>query len=232
MAFISNIQQQNILTRLTPPSSILARPSLLTLHLLFPHDLLPALDLLDRGLVTRLTCPSNVSEGEHKFSSGGREVWYVQSASAITDAEQSRVGVAGGTGRFRNALRSKATDTFYEVRLDSWNCSCAGFAFQAFILLTTGEEVWKADVGSGGLGKDDVAMAEGSREGSAAEDFRFGGTAMNGGMAPVCKHILAAALARNMPAFVLSPDREGRDRERQAGRQELAGWGAGWGDRF
>ncbi|ERF71452.1 hypothetical protein EPUS_06834 [Endocarpon pusillum Z07020] len=44
---------------------------LMTLHFFFPHEFIPALDLLDRGLVTRLVIgslpsPTNVSEASHR----------------------------------------------------------------------------------------------------------------------------------------------------------------------
>ena len=47
-------QPQNPLSRLSPSQLAKVKPLLLTLHCLFPNDLLPALDILDRGLVQRL----------------------------------------------------------------------------------------------------------------------------------------------------------------------------------
>lgn len=82
-----------------------AKELLLTLHALFPNELLPALDLLDRGLVVR-----------HRHSA-----YYVQSAQ-----QQS----SKGSSRFRSATSDSTTH--YEVRLDAWSCSCPAFTFSAF----------------------------------------------------------------------------------------------------
>lgn len=46
-----------------PPS---VKPLLLTLHVLFPNELLPALDLLDRKLVTKLILNDGSAEGGPK----------------------------------------------------------------------------------------------------------------------------------------------------------------------
>lgn len=45
---------QNALSRLSPSQLAKVKPLLLTLHCLFPNDLLPALDILDRRLVQRI----------------------------------------------------------------------------------------------------------------------------------------------------------------------------------
>lgn len=53
-------QPQNALSRLSPSQLAKVKPLLLTLHCLFPNDLLPALDILDRGLVQRLVVRGNL----------------------------------------------------------------------------------------------------------------------------------------------------------------------------
>ncbi|KAF4981803.1 hypothetical protein FZEAL_2476 [Fusarium zealandicum] len=92
-----------------PPSQ---RPRLLTLHVLFPNLVLPALDLLDRGLVTRLKRPDADAP-----SSRGDDSFLVRSL-ATTLARRGR----------DFGLSSKR----YIVHLDAWNCSCASFTFDAF----------------------------------------------------------------------------------------------------
>jgi TATA-binding protein-associated factor Taf7 len=75
----SSTQQQNQGEETSNPLSNTAATSqntksaFLTLHSLFPHDFLPALDLLDRGLVTRfiLTGDSEASEQLGPDRSGG-----------------------------------------------------------------------------------------------------------------------------------------------------------------
>lgn len=143
--------------------------------------------------------------------------------------------------------RGKATDTFYEVRLDSWNCSCAAFAFAAFALLGVeegggGNEGGDPVVGMGvNAGEAEAGGAGDCGRGAAAAleeeerergGFRFGGTATKpDAVVPVCKHILAAAVARSLPDFAMPPGREQRGWKREVSGSELAGWGAGWGDR-
>jgi hypothetical protein len=76
----------------------------LTLHVLFPNELLPALDVLDRNLVTHL-----------RVKDGDAEVYLVRSAQQPTYHRREDPG-----------------STCYEVRLKAWNCSCPAFAFSAF----------------------------------------------------------------------------------------------------
>ena len=210
---VSSSLPTNILFRLTDPSSTAARTAFLTLHFLFPHDLLPALDLLDKDLVSCFVnhFSSTPFTAVKPSAALEREVWYVQSASALTEVQTS----SSTSGRFRNALRSKATQTFYEVRLDSWNCTCAAFAFNSFILSSTAGNV------------DRRIINDGAREGG----FSFGGTAATDGPVPICKHILAAALARCLPRFAVPLGRDGRDWRRSIRAEEAAGWGGGWGTR-
>jgi hypothetical protein len=167
--------------------------------------------------------------------------------------------------------RGKATDTFYEVRLDSWNCSCAAFAAAGMGLLVlddeeglevekggdgdeddhegvveSGEEEeegvgggWRADEGDGREGgendgdlEDTGARMRQTQSDVLEERFKFGGTATRpNATAPVCKHILAAAMAKNLPDFMTPPGRDGRDWRGEISGNERAGWAAGWRDR-
>jgi hypothetical protein len=88
---------------------------LLTLHVLFPLLLLPALDLLDRKLVTRIyrNTPSPPQDDVRKTP----PLYIVKS-------------IASTLGR-RRQQRDLVTRT-YVVRLAAWNCTCASFAFDAF----------------------------------------------------------------------------------------------------
>lgn len=76
----------------------------LTLYALYEKELLPALDLLDRGLVTRL-----------KVSNANLRLLLVRSAQ-------------------QHNTRNSACEhvNYYEVRLDAWSCSCPAFTFSAF----------------------------------------------------------------------------------------------------
>ena len=249
----------NPLSTLAPSASEDAKPLFLTLHFSFPHELLPALDLLDRGLVTRLV-PSRNTSTKHPASTPTvpdtgattsadpveSEVFYVQSASAATSQHHPKHTGAEPQGRFRDALassssskgrRSAAQTTYYEVRLDSWNCSCAAFAFSSFTCLTKSEDedhpppIESAYGTAGPLqDEDEEGIADVAAERTAAE-WRFGGTLTlpnaTAGV-PVCKHILAAVMARAAPKLFV--DGVHVNVKRELGREEMASWGAGWGD--
>jgi coproporphyrinogen III oxidase len=94
-----------------PPSR---RQFLLTLHVLFPTLLLPALDLLDRELITCL-----ITDQEQESSR--RDRIYVVKSLASTLRGAQRRGVA-----------KQAPEGRYVVRLTAWNCSCASFALEAY----------------------------------------------------------------------------------------------------
>lgn len=220
-----------------------ARSLFLTLHMLFPHELLPALDLLDRGLVTRFTITESgldpdysrkrardevprpkTNEGaaqespelQHRSASCSAdealEVFYVLSSSA---SERS-----ASTARYHSRRGNPvASATFYEVRLDSWNCSCPAFAVASFQRLVLNDH----DAGS----LDDDGMHDlRNDEPGDGHPWRFGGIAANPDVpAPSCKHILAATLAKVAPQLFGHgvPDKV-------VSRDELAGWGGGWGE--
>jgi hypothetical protein len=95
-----------------PDSSV---PLLMTLHALLPDLLLPALDLIDRGLVERIC--RDVSGDED----GG-------------DGELAFYAVYGDEdGDDRGEQHEEGEDDEYDiVRLTAWNCTCAEFAMDAF----------------------------------------------------------------------------------------------------
>ncbi|KFH44315.1 hypothetical protein ACRE_048840 [Hapsidospora chrysogenum ATCC 11550] len=92
---------------LIPPDR---RQLLLTLHVLFPSLLLPALDLLDRRLVTHIRNPDAPG-------SAPLQLYVVRSL---------------GTTLGRRRRDAGYTARSYVVRLGPWNCSCASFALDAF----------------------------------------------------------------------------------------------------
>lgn len=142
--------------------------ALLTLHFLFPHELLPALDLLDRQLVTRLIIADSVGDKKQN------EVYYVQSASAAISRPT------------KTSRHHAATTTAYEVRLAAWNCSCPAFAYSSFGKnFQTSLDLNELSITSQGQETSDGAEAK----------ARLGGglTRADAGV-PTCKHILAAFL--------------------------------------
>ena len=201
-----------------------AKPIFTTLHLLFPHELLPALDLLDRKLITQLffgppsaaasTAPATRPGQSDDLSAPTEqlpwEIFYVQSASAAEVSSKSR-------SRYRRGYNP--TRPHYEVRLDAWNCTCPAFAFSAFGGVSDVSDDQVSPV-------DPVEQAVTGTDEGGGERWRFGGTAtrnMTG--APICKHILAALLGKALPSFFAN----GVERK-EVSATEAAGWGAGWGD--
>ncbi|KAH6688395.1 hypothetical protein F5X68DRAFT_205620 [Plectosphaerella plurivora] len=167
-----------------PPS---ARPLLTTLHVLFPALLLPALDLLDRSLVVSVL-PEEQDEGAKP------SFYLVRSA-------------ASSSRKTFNAFSAIAP---YVVRLESWNCSCANFAFEAFPAAGRGGSIIPAtDVD--GLCDDDTQGLE----------LEFGGLSFDGreaGGVPCCKHLLACLLAERWGAVLGD-----HVVTRRAGREEMVG---------
>ena len=88
------------------------RRLLLTLHVLFPNLLLPALDLLDRSLVTRLVA-SDASSNQ----AGQQQGLYLIKSLASTMSRRRR---------------ETAAARLYLVQLSAWNCTCASFSLDAF----------------------------------------------------------------------------------------------------
>ncbi|KAL8906648.1 MAG: hypothetical protein Q9207_001902 [Kuettlingeria erythrocarpa] len=203
---------------------------LLTLHVLFPNELLPALDLLDRKLVTKLI----LNEG----SAGGvdpaahvpapretRETLKTVSGSVyyVRSSQQPRFS-RFGAGRTYDVFA--ANGQHYEVRLRAWNCSCPAYALAGVACLGDGAfgELNVHD------GKEDVKKAEEAIAGMRGEalegmdrEGRFGGLMRGDGEVPVCKHLVACLLAESWKGF------KDYVEERVVERQEMSGWAAGWG---
>ncbi|KAK5120056.1 hypothetical protein LTR85_006537 [Meristemomyces frigidus] len=205
---------------------------LLTLHVLFPNELLPALDLLDRGLVTRLRLSQIehsgiVSEAQARVEDGqqstraspaaGRELLAKQTAKQSTAAptpctyyvRSAQQQASRGNSRYRNAAYEHIT--YYEARLDAWSCSCPAFAFSAFPAASTDAH------GTPLLTLRSHASAPTSSK------WLFGGLTLGTDM-PICKHLLACVLVEHSAMFAHFVE------ERAVSAEELAGWAAGWGD--
>ena len=161
------------------PQSIASLPPrsqklLLSLHCLLPSLLLPALDLLDRRLVSRVVLAplSSSSSADHHQQRRQQPVYYVHSAA------RSR------------GKSAQTTPRAYEVRTRSWNCTCASFTFAAFGSPPTVEGGEEEGGGEG----------EGEGEGEGGEEVIWGGYSL-GTTPPACKHLVACVLAERCPAL-------------------------------
>lgn len=186
------------------PSAV--QKALLTLHVLFPNELLPALDVLDRGLIMRFTLAPRLSRQQGHATAAEEEA---ESAPSRKPTMVYYVRSAQPQSRHRSAA---ADTTSYEVRLTSWSCSCPAFAFAAF----------PADSSATSLVFPDAAEPSAPwRDGVA--DWTFGGLT-RGTDIPVCKHLLACVLVEHCEMFRSFAE------EREVSVEELAAWAAGWSD--
>lgn len=187
-----------------------SRSLLLTLHTLFPNELLPALDLLDRGLVTRFRLQQEQRDEDAAIGDS-------TAATAGSPTVQQPFGECSTTYYVRSAQQAAANarskyrvdnPIYYEVHLNAWSCSCPAFAFSAFPATVF----------------DDTGQAEQDLETSGVDHgWQFGGVT-RGTDAPVCKHLLACVLIERCKMF------EQMVENREVSVDEMAGWAAGWGD--
>lgn len=208
------------------------KPILLTLHAIFPRLLLPALDLLDRNLITRLVLDKSVNDTLK--NTGGVEPSLSRDGLKIPSEKQRVVyyvkSNAHNSKSSRYGRHADALETNYEVRIQAWNCSCAAFAFAAF----SGAAAWAPDypsyddhVGYGHREEDEEMLdaPENDEEAGRTRDgkLQWGGLMQGQGEVPLCKHLLACVLSERWD--VAGSMVEGRN----IGREEMAGWAAGWG---
>jgi hypothetical protein len=172
-----------LLTSLPPHE----RQLLLTLHCLLPSTLLPALDLLDRGLVTRYTLASESPKPDqdtkpNAIDTAKQRVYYVRSFPKTS-------GGSSSSGKFSTF----ATSRCYEVRTRAWNCTCASFTFAAC--------------------NAPQSSSSGSKD---TEMFLWGALSLGDAAPPVCKHLVACVLVEQCKLFERFVVEETVDRNRLA----------------
>ncbi|KAK0639232.1 hypothetical protein B0T16DRAFT_462931 [Cercophora newfieldiana] len=207
----------NALSRV-PPSH---RHLLITLHVLFPSLLLPALDLLDRGLVARIildaptpSAPKDDLKPE-PTPQNAPTFYLVHSAQASTSSSRRRYRHGSGAEK-----GTTGTGKAYIVRLEAWNCTCAAFAFSAFSVDVDGNGKGLSD-GEAEGDEMDVDVEPGAVSGAAEEELSFGGLYFDDGVevgVPICKHVLACLLGERWSAAL-----GGYVVEWRVGREEMAG---------
>ena len=218
---------------------------LLSLQVLFPNEFLPALDLLDRKLVSRLRI--GIEQSGHAAADNA-----TASTPDVRMREQEQNNTLNGTAlpaipgdpsSYREVSGSIDTihyvrsaqqrssrfgtsydsSTSYEVRLRAWNCTCPAFAFAAFPSVHPEPPVPEYVLPDADGKMNSEAPDEKNR--MAASGWHFGGVSLGEGMPPVCKHLLACVLAEQCGSL-FGPCVE----ERRVSVETAAGWAAGWGD--
>ncbi|KAK3646603.1 hypothetical protein LTR56_000507 [Elasticomyces elasticus] len=218
-SLISALDKPAVATANPLTDTATCKERLLTIHVLFQNELLPALDLLDRSLVTRLrldrpgavegtTMPNDAES--NSMTTGqcrNQEAPAIRSASTyyVRSAQQQQQSSRNTSSRYRNA--SYEQTTYYEVRLNAWSCSCPAFAFSAFPVTSPEGQIPRRK----------------STDVPESSSWTFGGLSQGTDM-PICKHLLACTLVEHSSMF------EDMVEERIVSAEQLAGWAAGWGD--
>jgi hypothetical protein len=198
---------------------------LLTLHAIFPNEFLPALDLLDRGLVTQFI-PKDITPR----AASSPATYFVFSAAMAHRQESATSPSARRTitspknrsstgSKFHGSTSGSDTaTTYYEVRTTAWNCTCPAFTFSAFPAFSKPT-----------THTDEVSVNVQPQRTVAAtqQDWQWGGVSRNQEVAPVCKHLLACILCERAHGIF------GKYlKERNVSKEEMATWSAGMGTGF
>ncbi|KAF3053630.1 hypothetical protein E8E11_009053 [Didymella keratinophila] len=240
-----SLQQHNVSAESSPLSNApeAVKKQLLSLQVLFPNEFLPALDLLDRRLVTRFV----IGVEEPPTTSSDAPAAHNATTSACDmqpqDSEPPNVlindiiprprqptadtvhyvrSAQQRSSRFSTSYDSTVT---YEVRLGAWNCTCPAFAFAAFPAVHPEPPLPALTRRSISSENQDLHDEDIGAEKRRAVEWLFGGVSLEEDMPPVCKHLLACVLAERCRG-VFGEHME----EKRVSVETAAGWAAGWGD--
>ncbi|KAK2739158.1 hypothetical protein FQN55_009563 [Onygenales sp. PD_40] len=241
----NNTSPNNPFSRLPPPIISKVKPLLLTLHCLFPNELLLALDILDRKMIKRyiprrtLNHPVDVDleqqQQQQQQQQQGTNNAHPEPEPLPSDPHQVRAEIeeretcenpdqvyfvrsSSSTNPSRPGT-TQAQERHYTVCLNAWNCSCPAFALAAFQDLSSRDLAADSGLEEGEVGDYSAWDDE------TSSMLPFGGTLareMYG--PPVCKHLLASMLGSQCPGLF-----GGGIEEVSVGEQELAARYAGWG---
>ncbi|TID20066.1 hypothetical protein E6O75_ATG07526 [Venturia nashicola] len=226
-----------------PPPSL--KPILLTLHILFPNDLLPALDLLDRNLITKFIVqdpqppvsttniqppglpPGTTEKNPESNSPPKTNLSPPQPTPAETPNTRSSTTPLYyvTSSQTQNPLNPRhgppesQPPPHYEVRPTAWNCSCPAFTFSAFPT-TDSSPIPRPNPSRHHPTHHQTPSVSNWK--SEEETWEFGGLSI-GGESPMCKHLLACIMVERWKGF------GGNVEVREVSIEELAGWAAGWG---
>ncbi|KAF6828079.1 ubiquitin carboxyl-terminal hydrolase family protein [Colletotrichum musicola] len=213
------------------------RSLLVTLHVLFPSLVLPALDLLDRNLVTRVVLdptapspddpadPADVNDSgaapadaqtqqpppSQEDADGDRGMTTARPDRSAPEPTAFHLVRSAASRRNQVAAATASSATTYLVHLNAWNCTCANFAFEAFPALEDGQQLEILDADA----------IDGSDAAAPPPEWQFGGLSLDGmdhGGVPCCKHLLACLLLEQWGSVLGSYVMENR-----VGKEEMAG---------
>lgn len=210
------------------------RALLTTLHVLLPSTLLQAFDLLDRGLITRISLLNeNECIEKHRSEFVPTSTTQIDAETVIkkhnnVNTEKSDFNIKSPThtlyqvrsshyraklsGRQNHSNIASHSPLSYTVYLDAWNCSCAAFTFSAFPVSESTSSPWSNIKNISDRDKLNNRRQKG--------EWVFGALHLEHDemeFPPICKHLLACLFAEKwgdvLGSFV---------KEIQLGREEFA----------
>jgi hypothetical protein len=203
-------EEGTVLSSLAGEGLSRAKSLLLTLHCLFPSELLLALDIIDKRLLTRVI----ILEEEEEAKKSNNAAY-----DSNTRRSRRSSGIAhdyseghGSRRQVEEIYYAKSTSVTrgipksYEIRLHAWNCTCPAFVLNIFGV-----------AGHSAVYNSTDTLPEEPNESCQwwfdRNAFRFGGTlTRNSGPLnhAVCKHILACVLSSQCPSLFEHGIRETR----------------------
>ncbi|PGH13733.1 hypothetical protein AJ79_03432 [Helicocarpus griseus UAMH5409] len=186
-----NSVARNPLATLPAPLTSKVKPLLLTLHCLFPNELLLALDILDRKLIRRYDFhtpepPETVEVHEeqqqndsHVNGGGGEGVYLVRSSSTTYSSATSH---------------NRAIEKDHVVCLNAWNCTCPAFTLSTFRDLNLNVDLDHPRSSENFYGEQEDDNYPFPFRGTLTKSLSTEGSLSSYGT-PVCKHLLACLLS-------------------------------------
>lgn len=223
-----------------------AKKQLLSLQVLFPNEFLPALDLLDRGLVTRLRIQDTETEGavntqkddvvcevqneDNRLDEAMEDMTDKPTNDNPTPAQDQPMidtleptvnsAPRNSTYYVRSAQHHPSRYTSYDTttsyEVRLLAWNCSCPAFAFAAFPAVHPE---PDIPYDASGS--MMTMEGIEDGA----WIFGGMSLGDTVPPVCKHLLACVLVEKCSGLF-----GGFVEEREVGVEEAVGWAAGWGD--
>lgn len=233
-----------------PLSGVLetARKQLLSLQVLFPNEFLPALDLLDRRLVTRLVT-SNDSRETNNTKKEASTVHAESDNHTINEpAIHPSVALDTSTTSVDNTpipdapppdidiASTKSHNSIFYVRSAQQRSSRYTPSYDSTTSYQVRLRAWNCSCPAFAFAAFEAVHLEPAipvhdgNAGPAEDDTRvnawmFGGVSLGETVPPVCKHLLACVLVERCGGLF-----GGFVEERVVSVEEAAGWAAGWGD--
>ncbi|KAF2826094.1 hypothetical protein CC86DRAFT_370200 [Ophiobolus disseminans] len=226
-----------------------AKKQLLSLQVLFPNEFLPALDLLDRGLVTRFRIGHDAKHDAAiaEESTDADTLQPVQSETHSIDQDMLDTAETSTSIPAPQPLNTdqpipdahpqppSSTNTIFYVRSAQQRSSRFSTSYDTTQSYEVRLLAWNCSCPAFAFAafpsvqseppaptvyQTDATIGQGEAVG-----WIFGGVSLGNAMPPVCKHLLACVLVERCGGLF-----GGFVEERKVSVEEAAGWAAGWGD--